>query len=49
MSEREPEDEFPTLREDERDPAYDRLPVEPPDDPDVDEDAQRRSTQSGRD
>ena len=38
-SERKPEDEFPTLREEERDPAFDKMPVEPPDDPDIDEDA----------
>jgi hypothetical protein len=30
---RPPEDEFPTLREDERDPGYDRLPVDAPEGP----------------
>jgi hypothetical protein len=43
-AERKPEDEFPTLREDERDPAFDELPVEPPDDPDIDGDAQKDRT-----
>jgi hypothetical protein len=43
-AERKPEDEFPTLREDDRDPAYDKMPVEPPDDPDIDGDAQPDKT-----
>ncbi|MBV8952172.1 MAG: hypothetical protein JOZ99_14935 [Actinobacteria bacterium] len=41
VEERKPEDEFPTLREDEPDPAFERLPVEPPDDPDTNDGAHR--------